>query len=843
MTRIFTAILISALLVNPAAAAQWLKQSTAATIKLGPFLDSVDGVTAETGLTISQSDIRLSKNGGDIAQTNNAAGATHDELGYYDVPLDTTDTGTLGRLRVAVSETGALPVWMDFIVVPANTYDTLVLGTDALNADVDEIASAAITTDGSVPHLGIIDQGTAQSATSTTLVLRAASAFANSELVGARIVITGGTTGVGQSEIISANTLSNDTVSVSWTTTPTGTITYKIFSAASSPDVATILAKLPSKSYLTGTNNSDGDIQADEMTGLEDIDAAYNASTDFKGAIETIDSTADAVKVKTDFLPSATAGAANGLVIAGTNAPIVFTGSGDAFSAISTGGNGRGIYAKGNGSGSGNRNEGGSLGHGQYNLGGSSSGSGQANHAQAGDSGMWILGVGVGSGMLIDGGASGDDILLAASEIPTFIIPSVSGSVASVTGNVAGNVNGSVAGNVSGNVVGSVGSVASVANIQSGLATSSTQNTMATQLANIYTGFELDASVYRLTTNALEQAPTGGGATAADVADAVWDELKSDHSVPDSYGDFLDDEITSIVATGNITQIEGTDATDTIDARILAQLQLQNLDHFAGTAAGIPAVPADTWLDLIMKTSGGSYNRATDSLEAIRDRGDAAWGGTVTASTPETLANTTIATLASQTSFTITSGPPDDNALNGSLAIITDSADSTQKAFAPVADYVGNTGTVTLERDPAIFTMAAGDSIAFVTDENDEGPIEHTGVPNSRTLTVRSRNNGEFGVVGRIRMAPGETTWWAVDLAGTQLSAGDLVDSVDEPTLTGDEAANMTVSDYGIYGTKVKVKCVLSGSATTSDEINVRIAVSPESGESFIILVPVTVGP
>jgi hypothetical protein len=89
----------------------WLKQSTAKTVKLGPFVDDTDGVTAETGLTIAQADIRVSKNGGAFAQTNNATGATHDENGFYGVPLDTTDTGTLGTLRVAVSESGALPVW------------------------------------------------------------------------------------------------------------------------------------------------------------------------------------------------------------------------------------------------------------------------------------------------------------------------------------------------------------------------------------------------------------------------------------------------------------------------------------------------------------------------------------------------------------------------------------------------------------------------------------------------------------------------------------------------------------------------------------------------------------
>lgn len=67
---------------------QWLRQNTAATVKMGPFLDETDGKTAETGLTIAQADVRLSKNGGDFAQKNDAAGATHDENGWYDVPLD-----------------------------------------------------------------------------------------------------------------------------------------------------------------------------------------------------------------------------------------------------------------------------------------------------------------------------------------------------------------------------------------------------------------------------------------------------------------------------------------------------------------------------------------------------------------------------------------------------------------------------------------------------------------------------------------------------------------------------------------------------------------------------------
>jgi len=116
-----------------------LKQSTAKTVVLGPFVDDSDGKSPETTLTISQADIRLSKNGGAFAQTNNSAGATHMENGYYSVPLDTTDTNTVGTLTVAISESGALPVFREFMVVPANVYDSLVAGTDTLQADVTQV--------------------------------------------------------------------------------------------------------------------------------------------------------------------------------------------------------------------------------------------------------------------------------------------------------------------------------------------------------------------------------------------------------------------------------------------------------------------------------------------------------------------------------------------------------------------------------------------------------------------------------------------------------------------------------------------------------------------------------
>lgn len=122
----------------------YLKQSTATNLKIGPFVDDADGKTAETGLTIARADVLLSKNGGSLTQKNETTTCTHDANGYYLCPIDGTDTNTLGRLQVCVSEAGALPVWAEFLVVTANVYDTL-CSTDIFDVNVTAVSNGAIT--------------------------------------------------------------------------------------------------------------------------------------------------------------------------------------------------------------------------------------------------------------------------------------------------------------------------------------------------------------------------------------------------------------------------------------------------------------------------------------------------------------------------------------------------------------------------------------------------------------------------------------------------------------------------------------------------------------------------
>lgn len=122
-----------------------LRQSTTVTILFGPFVDSTDGNADEGGLTITQADVRLSKNGGNMAQKAETTSLVHDELGMYTCLLNTGDTDTLGILSVIVHESGALHVRQDYMVIPTNEYDSDVLGTDAKQVHVVEMASGVIT--------------------------------------------------------------------------------------------------------------------------------------------------------------------------------------------------------------------------------------------------------------------------------------------------------------------------------------------------------------------------------------------------------------------------------------------------------------------------------------------------------------------------------------------------------------------------------------------------------------------------------------------------------------------------------------------------------------------------
>ena len=104
----------------------FLRQSTSQVIRFGPCLDKTDGVTEETGLTLAQADMRLSKDGAAFAQKSAAGNATHDSDGWYSTTLSTTDTATVGELRLNVHQpANMLPVWDRWWVLEEAVYDKM----------------------------------------------------------------------------------------------------------------------------------------------------------------------------------------------------------------------------------------------------------------------------------------------------------------------------------------------------------------------------------------------------------------------------------------------------------------------------------------------------------------------------------------------------------------------------------------------------------------------------------------------------------------------------------------------------------------------------------------------
>lgn len=144
---------------------------------------------------------------------------------------------------------------------------------------------------------------------------------------------------------------------------------------------------------------------------------------------------------------------------------------------------------------------------------------------------------------------------------------------------------------------------------------------------------------------------------------------------------------------------------------------------------------------------------------------------------PSALINTTIASLSSQTSFTLTAGPAEDDALNGMEVMIHDVASAVQCGRAVILDYTGSSKTVTLAAGTT-FTAAATDNIAII------GPSPLMPTVSGRALDVSS--GGEAGIdwanVG------GPTT--TVNLSGTTIKTATDVEA--DTSVIGTAGAGLT---------------------------------------------------
>jgi len=185
--------------------------------------------------------------------------------------------------------------------------------------------------------------------------------------------------------------------------------------------------------------------------------------------------------------------------------------------------------------------------------------------------------------------------------------------------------------------------------------TISTTQAVASVTAAVTVGTNNDKTGYSLAV-----APP----TAAAVADAVWDEATSGHTTSGTYGgqivrstnsnvtvqitgsnhiaadvhEFQADVLTSAATDATfVAEVQSGLATsaalatvdsnvDTLVARITSTLfsGITSMGSWLGALAG-KSTDASTLAEIQSTTAGATFSNSTDSLEAIRDRGDAAW--------------------------------------------------------------------------------------------------------------------------------------------------------------------------------------------------------------------------
>lgn len=147
---------------------RFLRTNTAARVTVGPFFDKTDGVTPETALTVTACKLTLMVDDAnvptiilDVAPTasggaNDMVHVTGDDAGFYDLELAAANVNYLGRAMLAITDAAThCPVFHEFMIVPAMVYDSMILGTDTLNADVTQFGGTNLTAAAGIPEVKV----------------------------------------------------------------------------------------------------------------------------------------------------------------------------------------------------------------------------------------------------------------------------------------------------------------------------------------------------------------------------------------------------------------------------------------------------------------------------------------------------------------------------------------------------------------------------------------------------------------------------------------------------------------------------------------------------------------
>lgn len=288
---------------------------------------------------------------------------------------------------------------------------------------------------------------------------------------------------------------------------------------------------------------------------------------------------------------------------------------------------------------------------------------------------------------------------------------------------------------------------------------------------------------------------------------------------------------------------------------------------------------------------------------------NAAGTAAVTAASPQVQNDGTV-TVTSQTQLVLSDGPATNDWGVGYTLVIDDASVPGMSDSAEITAYAGSTKTATIAA-PLLFTVANSDpyrvmlptggsalNVADIFNEpaagytttgtwgkqwNDlvtrgllalpavapgsgsglatsanvnaaGGPPKNVSlrkIPGSRTIQVGTRRDSNEATItpSKIRMKAGEKYPWKLNFARTQLTLGQLMEGLSQPTVTGANAANCTIGtteglDWGVHaidGEGVAIVPSINANALTTDVITINVEVEPDEGDTFKVSIPVEV--
>ena len=286
---------------------RFLRQNTAVIITVGPFYDKTDGVTIETGLTITNERITLTADTDDgSAPTNildNVTGATTgtsndlnyitgNDAGMMQMELSAANTNRVGRMLLSITDAANhVPVFHELFVLPQAIYDWFTGVIVPLPANVTTIAGSAVSVTTAQFGVNVVNAaGTAWGSGAITAASVATGAITNAKFAAGAI---------------DAAAIANGAIDNATFAADVGSTAYATNIIALAADKAVVNAALATQA---------------SVNTIDDF-----LDTEVAAILAAVDTEVAAIKTKTDYLPSATAGAAGGLFIAGSNAATSIT--------------------------------------------------------------------------------------------------------------------------------------------------------------------------------------------------------------------------------------------------------------------------------------------------------------------------------------------------------------------------------------------------------------------------------------------------------------------------------------------------------------------------------------